>query len=163
MTTHVSYRHVQPFTALWLILPVSATAALLGVLAAPSGALGVGLGFGLALALAMPAALLLLLGRLVIELRGPRLHWSFGFIGWPRWSIALDDIEHIEQTRARALQGAGIKGLGRKRLYNVSLGGPALQLAMRDGRTILLGTPEPERLRSFIDARRTPLAEVTRR
>jgi len=31
-----------------------------------------------------------------------------------------------------------------------------LQLTLRDGRTILLGTPEPGRLRSFIEARRPP-------
>lgn len=161
MTDHVSYRHAQRFSALWLLLPISATALLLGVLAAPRTALEHGL--GLAVALALPAAVLLLLGRLVIELRGPRLHWRFGYLGWPRWSVAIDDIERIEQTRSRALQGAGIKGLGSKRLYNVSLGGPALQLSMRDGRTILLGTPEPERLRSFIEARQTLPADATRR
>ena len=112
MTDHVSYRHVQPFTALWLILPISAIASLLGFLAAPRTAIEQGL--GLAVALALPVTLLLLLGRLVIELRGPRLHWHFGFLGWPRWSVALDDIERIERTRSRALHGAGIKGLGGK-------------------------------------------------
>jgi len=150
MTIHPSYRHVQPFTMLWLSLPVGAAAAALGAWATPQA--GAALGF----AAAVPAALLLTLGRLVIELRGPRLHWSFGYIGWPRWSVALEDIERIELTRARPIQGAGIKGLGRRRLFNVSMGGPALQLTLRDGRTILLGTPEPGRLRSFIEARRPP-------
>ena len=149
MTPHPSYRHVQPFLMLWLALPLGAAVAALGALVTPQAAIGLGV------ALAIPALSLLLLGRLVIELDAQRLHWSFGFIGWPRWSLALDDIEHIELTHARAVQGAGIKGTGRQRLFNVTMGGPALQMVLRDGRVIVLGTPEPQRLRAFIEARRT--------
>jgi hypothetical protein len=152
MTAHASYRHVQPFTMLWLLLPAGAAVAALGAWATPQA------GAALAFALVVPCAVLLLLGRLVIELRGDRLHWRFGFVGWPRWSVALDEIERIELTHARAIHGAGIKGLGRKRLFNVTMGGPALQLTLRDGRTILLGTPEPQRLRAFIEARQSPRA-----
>jgi hypothetical protein len=150
MTTPASYRHVQPFVVLWLLLPLGAVAAAAGVWAVPLGR------SPLAAAAAAACALLplLLLGRLVIELRGERLHWTFGFVGWPRWSVPLDEIERLEPTKARAIQGAGIKGLGRKRLFNVTLGGPALQLSMRDGRTILLGTPEPQRLHAAIEAQR---------
>jgi hypothetical protein len=152
MTAHASYRHVQPFTMLWLVLPACAVAVALAAWTSPQARAA------LAFAIALPCALLILLGRLVIELRGDRLHWHFGFVGWPRWSVALDEIERIELTHARAIQGAGIKGLGRKRLFNVTMGGPALQLALRDGRTILLGTPEPQRLRGFIETRQSPPA-----
>jgi hypothetical protein len=148
MTALASYRHVQPFTILWLVLPLGAVVGMLGASAAPQAALP------LAVATVLPCALLLLLGRLVIELRGQRLHWSFGFLGWPRWSVALDEIEHTEVTRPRAIQGAGIKGLRRNRLYNVTLGGPALRMTLRDGRTVTLGTPEPQRLAAFIAARK---------
>lgn len=142
-----SYRHTQTFTLLWITLPLAALAAAAGALASRQTAPL------MIYALVLPA-LLLLFGRLVIELRGRRLHWSFGFLGWPRWSVALDEVERMEVTQARAIQGAGIKGLGRRRLYNVRMGGPVLQLELRDGRTIQLGTPEPQRLRSFIEARR---------
>lgn len=151
MTTYAAYRHVQPFVALWLILPLCAAVGALGAWITPQA------GIALGIALAIPVAILLLLGRLVIEVSGQRLHWTFGFVGWPRWSIALDEIERIESTRARAIQGAGIKGLGSKRLFNVTMGGPALQLDLRDGRTIALGTPEPQRLRGFIEARQSPV------
>lgn len=149
MDTHASYRHVQPFTALWVLLPLSTAATVMGVVVsqAPNAS------YTLAPALAIPLLLLLLMGRLVIELRGERLHWGFGFVGWPRWSVALAEIERLESTRARALQGAGVKGPRRHRLYNVTLGGPALQLGLKDGRTVTLGTPDAARLRAFIEAR----------
>jgi hypothetical protein len=151
-SAHASYRQVQTFTLLWLTLPLAALVAGAGALAAPRSAPL------LIYALALPTLfvlLLVLLGRLVIELRGRDLHWSFGYVGWPRWQVALDEIERMEVTRSRALQGAGIKGLGRRRLFNVQMGGPVLQLDLRDGRTIQLGTPEPQRLRGFIEARGT--------
>jgi hypothetical protein len=49
--------------------------------------------------------------------------------------------------------GSGIRGPVQHRLYNVTTGGPALRLHLRDGRTVTLGTPEPARLASFIEPR----------
>jgi hypothetical protein len=62
----------------------------------------------------------------------------------------------MERTHAAASRGAGIKGPRADRLYNATLGGPALRLTLHDGRVVTLGTPEPERLRAFIEARRPP-------
>ncbi len=148
---HPSYRHVQLFVVLWLTLPASAAASAIAAWWAP---LPLPAALALGLSTLVPLLLLLWLGRLVIELHGTSLHWSFGYVGWPRWSVGIDEIERIEITKARAIQGSGIKGLGRRRLYNVHIGGPVLQLELRDGRTIQLGTSEPQRLRSFIEARR---------
>jgi hypothetical protein len=49
--------------------------------------------------------------------------------------------------------GSGIRGPAQHRLYNVTMGGTALRLHLRDGRTVTLGTPEPARLASFIEPR----------
>lgn len=143
------YRRDQPFLALWILLPLTALAVTVLALRQRDAAV-----FGtLSMAWALCAATLALLGRLSIELRGDVLHWSFGYLGWPRWHVGIDEIAHVEIGRPSAWRGAGIKGLGSNRLYNASMGGPALQLTLHDGRKITLGTPEPDRLDGALRAR----------
>ena len=150
MTSLPSYRHVQPFTVLWMLLPLTFGITLWTVWMTHDVP-----ALELALLAGLPLALLLGLGRLVIELDGPALRWRFGWLGWPRWQVALSDIVAVEKTRAPATAGSGIRTTRQGRLYNVAIGGPAVALALRDGRRILLGTPEPEKLAAFIEARRT--------
>lgn len=149
MTGPAAYRHVQVYTTLWLVLPMAAVVTL-GV-ALVSGPLDLSNVALLSLPLLLGA--LLLLGRLLIELDGQHLRWQFGYVGWPRWQLALADIRQVERSKAPAMAGSGIKGSRRKRLYNVTIGGPAVLLTLHDGRTVMLGTPEPERLAAFIEAR----------
>ncbi|MDO9093701.1 MAG: hypothetical protein Q7U99_13810 [Rubrivivax sp.] len=149
MTGPAAYRHVQVYTTLWLVLPMAAVVTL-GV-ALVSGPLDLSNVALLSLPLLLGA--LLLLGRLLIELDGQHLRWQFGYVGWLRWQLALADIRQVERSKAPAMAGSGIKGSRRKRLYNVTIGGPALLLTLHDGRTVMLGTPEPERLAAFIEAR----------
>lgn len=144
-----AYRHSQLYAMLWLLLP--ATLALVVFLAAlqrDGGAM-----VGLLLAGAANLGALALLGRLVIEVRGDCLHWRFGWLGWPRWSVPLAEIAAIERLRTPAIAGSGIKGTRRDRLCNVTIGGTALRLTLADGRRVTLGTPEPERLHAFLEAR----------
>lgn len=144
------YRHTQPFVALWVLLPATALAvtaiawrqrdaALLGTLLLTWG---------------LCVSMLLVAGRMTIVLRGDALHWSFGYVGWPRWQIGVDEIARTDIGRPSAWRGAGAKGLGNNRLYNVSIGGPALQLTLHDGRRITLGAPEPDRLEAALKLRR---------
>mgnify|MGYP001764350166 CR=1 FL=1 len=97
------------------------------------------------------------LGRMVVELHGDRLRWTFGYVGWPRWELELADIAQLQCVRVSAWRGAGIKGLGKDRLFTVTMGGPAVRLNLRDGRIVTLGSPVSERLAAFIEARRPPL------
>jgi hypothetical protein len=150
MTALPAYRHVQPFTMLWVVLPLAGVATGLAAWVSP----GVPMALLVAI-VGLPLALLLVLGRLVIELDATELRWRFGWLGRPAWRVALAEIEAVEKTRAPATAGSGIRGLGRQRIYNVTIGGPAVGLKLRDGRHILLGTPEPERLAAFIEARRS--------
>lgn len=145
-----SYREVQPFVLLWVVLPL--TAALTSIAMHASDERGAALGS--AIMVATSALMLAFFGRLAIEIRGDRLHWTFGFLGWPRWSLPLAEIEGCEVLRRAGRTGAGIRGPARDRLYSAVVGGPALRLTLRDGRRVTLGTPEPDRLRGFIDARR---------
>lgn len=145
-----SYHEVQPFVLLWVVLPLTTALTAIGMHAStePGAALGSGI------MVVTSAVLLAFFGRLAVEIRGDRLHWTFGFLGWPRWSLPLADVERCEVLRRAGRTGAGIRGPARDRLFSVVVGGPALRLALRDGRCVTLGSPDPDRLRRFIDARR---------
>jgi hypothetical protein len=149
VSTHASYRRTQAFLALWIMLPLSSLAiTALALNQRDSAVLGV-----LAMTWCMSAAALALLGRFAIEVRGNELHWAFGYLGWPRWHIGIGEIARTDVGRPSAWRGAGIKGLGSNRLYTASMGGPALQLTLHDGRKVTLGTPEPDRLDAILRAR----------
>ena len=152
MTAQASYRHSQPFLAMWLSMPLPAV--FVSTVALRGG--DAGLLQGAAIAWLVCLVGLASLGRLVIELREQELHWTFGYLGWPHWSLPLRDVEQMQCVRTSAWRGAGIKGLGKDKLFTVSMGGPALRLILDGGRIVTLGTPEPERLRAFIEARRPP-------
>ncbi|MBL8329490.1 MAG: hypothetical protein JNJ71_11595 [Rubrivivax sp.] len=151
MTRHLAYRHTQTYTVLWLILIVAAAVtvpATMGSTATPEGLAGV------LLVLATFLAGLLLLGRLVIEVDSEAVRWSFGYVGWPAWQEPLKSIVSTELGKANVAFGSGIKGTAKHRQFNVVISGPALRLHLMDGRSVTLGTPEPQRLQGFIEARR---------
>lgn len=95
---------------------------------------------------------LLLLGRLVTEVRSDRLVWHFGWLAWPRWQLRFEEIEHVELTRNRALEGLGIRFTSSGRLYNAH-GLSALRLTLRDGRQLRLGTQQGQRLLQALEPR----------
>jgi len=152
VSAHASYRHTQWFTTMWVGLPLPAMFVSVAALRSPDAHLlqAMGIAWGVCV------VGLVSLGRLVIELRADRLHWTFGFLGWPRWDLSLQEIELVQCVRTSAWRGAGIKGLGKDKLFNASIGGAALRLQLTGGRIVTLGTPEPERLAAVIEARRPP-------
>lgn len=102
-----------------------------------------------ALPLAVLALVSLLLGRLVTELRGDGLRWHYGWLGWPRWRVDLDDIVAVEPARSSWIEGWGIRTTGEGMLYN-SFGTRAVRLTLRDGRRLRLGTRDPQRLAQLL-------------
>ena len=145
-----SYRRSQPFLPMWLLLPLPVLlAAVSAVERRDAASLE-----ALAVTAVVCAVGLLGLGRLTIELRGDILAWSFGYLGWPRWQLPLAQVVQVDVGRPSLWRGAGIKGLlGKDRLYTVAVGGPALRLTLTDGRSVTLGTPEPDRLEAQLRAR----------
>lgn len=143
-----SYSSSQGLWPLWVILPIVCSSALAEGLAADGSDRIVSLSF----AIGLPLVAFGLLGRLRIELDAQRLEWQFGYLGWPRWSVELADITAVEIVRTGWLDGWGIRRGREGWLYNAG-GFTALRIRVRDGRTIRLGTDEPERLASFLQAR----------
>lgn len=147
-----AYRHVQTYRMLWVVLLVTAGFGGVMLAEAPTGRSGASWG-GLLLMAASLGGALVCLGRLVIEVHARELRWHFGYIGWPGWSVPLAQVKRTEVIRTRFAWGSGIRGPLAHRLYNVRLGGPALMVHLLDGRSVTLGTPEPQRLQDCIQAR----------
>ena len=147
-----AYRHVQTYTTLWVIL--LACAGFGGYMIWLEATTGSGESLlGLLVLVSSVEGGLLLLGRLVITVHTHELRWQFGYVGWPRWSVPLEEIVQLEPVQTSFAMGSGIRGPAQHRLYNVTMGGTALRLHLRDGRSVTLGTPEPARLASFIEPR----------
>lgn len=85
---------------------------------------------------------------LTVQITDRSLHWCFG-PGMFRKEVALAEIKTAEVTRTRLVEGWGIHKTSRGWLYNVS-GFDAVLITLYNGKSILLGTDEPARLRSAI-------------
>ncbi len=85
-----------------------------------------------------------LFSSLTIEVDDQELRWRFGLGVW-RKSVALADIVIATPVRNPWWYGLGIHLTPYGWLYNVG-GLDAVQIVLRDGRRVRLGTDEPDRL-----------------
>jgi hypothetical protein len=102
---------------------------------------------------ALGALLLALLGwvwsGLTIRIADGKLHWRFG-LGWPRKSVPLERIAGVETTHTTFWEGWGVHRTRRGWLYNVA-GRDAVLIRQHDGKSFMLGTDEPRKLRNAIE------------
>jgi len=146
-----SYEHSQALKALWLVLPLSAAA--LGLLAwTESDSANLQMLAGI---IVLHGVLLIAFGRLKIAIGQGALQWSFGWLGLPRWQVTIADIRGADLTTSRWTEGWGIRFTREGMLYNAS-GNQCVRLTLKNGRSLRLGTDDPERLMAFITARMTP-------
>jgi hypothetical protein len=87
-------------------------------------------------------------GSMTVRVADGRLNLHFG-PGWPRKSWPLEDIAEVDLTRTKFVDGWGVHRTRRGWLFNVS-GYDAVALELKDGRTVLVGTDEPRRLRTAL-------------
>ncbi|MBA4175502.1 MAG: hypothetical protein C0505_02920 [Leptothrix sp. (in: Bacteria)] len=145
---HAIYAHTQAVKLLWaIVLPVT-----VGVGVSLLAEKGVAGWPGVALLLGVNILLLMALGHFTVEVGEGCVEWRFGVLGWPRWQVALDQITGAELTTSSALEGWGIRRTRTGMLYNAH-GQQAVRLHLRDGRTLRLGSDEPERLMGYIAPR----------
>ena len=69
--------------------------------------------------------------------------------GWFRKRIALDDVQECRTVRNHWVQGFGIKYIGKGWLYSV-WGLDTVELCLRNGRRVRIGTDEPKTLLAAI-------------
>ena len=105
------------------------------------------------LALSLGAMLAVAIGwlwsSLTVRIADGALRVQFG-LGLPRKTVPLADLESVEVTRTRFLDGWGVRRTRRGWLYNVS-GFDAVLLRRKDGKALLVGTDEPRKLKAALD------------
>ena len=90
------------------------------------------------------AALAWVFTTLTTEVADGAFRFWFGPGVWrKRWP--LEEIAEARATRSRFWEGIGIRITTRGMLYNVAAG-PAVELRLRSGERLRVGTDEPERL-----------------
>jgi hypothetical protein len=86
---------------------------------------------------------------LTVRIADETLQLRFG-PGFPRKSVRLADIAAAEVTRTTFWEGWGVHRTRRGWLYNVS-GFDAVLVRQRDGKSFMVGTDEPRRLRTALE------------
>ncbi len=114
---------------------------------------------------AMLIAIPLLFGRLVFEVEEETIRIRFGYVGWPKRVVPLEDVESTEVVTYRPIRefgGWGIRG-GKFRgeftgVYSMKGNRRLLLILTKDARflffrtrRLLLGSQEPERFQQAID------------
>jgi hypothetical protein len=140
----VRYQHRQWAVAILASLTIAGLGCLTGGMLAPPEARWVLLLVPLFLALAV------LFSSLTVEVTKESLRWWFG-LGFWRKRVALADIEKVEVTETRFIEGWGIHLTGRGWLYNVS-GFGAVLVTQKDGKRFMLGSDEPDMLAEALNA-----------
>ena len=141
------YQHTQYG---WIIIavavPVVIFLAIASLAAKPASAAGMMVFTAICL-----AALLALFGSLTVKAdnEGIRFHFGPGVI---RRHIPYKDIVSVKRVRNHWYYGWGLRWYGRGWLYNVS-GLDALEIALRNGKFIRVGTNQPDELLRFVSSR----------
>jgi hypothetical protein len=86
---------------------------------------------------------------LTVRIADGTLRLQFG-LGLPRKTVPLADLESVEVTRTRFLDGWGVHRTRRGWIYNVS-GFDAVLLRRKDGKALLVGTDEPRKLKAALE------------
>jgi hypothetical protein len=111
---------------------------------------------GVSLLIGLAAILLMvgLFGTLTVEIRDGLLKFRFG-LGLIRKNLKIEAIETCEIVKNPWYYGWGIHATSKGWIYNVS-GFQAVEIFMKDGRRLRIGTDEPEILRRvIIEAQKT--------
>lgn len=136
------YEHTQTATLIVYALGVAALLTLALAIGVPDGRIvTVPVTFVL-------AACLYMFRSLTVELTSDTLTISFG-PGWVRRRFRVDDIRAAHVVRNRWYYGWGIHWTPHGWLFNVS-GWDAVELGLKNNRTLRIGTDEPQQLAAAI-------------
>ncbi|HEY2533181.1 MAG TPA: hypothetical protein VGJ20_35500 [Xanthobacteraceae bacterium] len=91
-----------------------------------------------------------LFSSLTVIVSDEELRWYFGPGAW-KYALALSEIEGVQVVRNNVLNGFGIRGRPRFRLYNVS-GLDAVELRLKTGEIRRIGTDDVVGLTAALQA-----------
>jgi len=145
----MSYDHTQPGRFHYLLLFVA------GILAfAAIGPRHPALILGALLFVVLAACF----ARLRVRDLGGRLEVAFGPLNLVRRHVAYEDLVSVEVSRSLLIEGWGVHWLpGRGWTWNI-WGFDTVLVELGDGRTLRIGTDEPEALAAFLESRLTKAA-----
>lgn len=142
----VNYQSRQWLKLLWFFLPVFTLGMVLFDMRGQDVSL---LPRAIAILMLVNGLVLGLFGHLQIKLDRDQLQWQFGFVGWPKWSLKVQDIRHVEVCETTWYEGKGIRFTREGMLYNAD-GRGAVRIIKNDGTRLRLGSAEPEVLSARI-------------
>ena len=99
-----------------------------------------------------------LFSSLTIRVEGGRLSWHFAIPAVSN-SVLLTDVVRVDVVRNPIIYGWGMHMISRGWVYNVS-GRSAVEVTLKDGTRLRLGTDEPEALARAITQQGTPSSEL---
>lgn len=108
--------------------------------------------------LAVNVSVLLMFAQLKIRLASGQLQWQYGVLGWPSWSLAVEDIIRVELCEIPPSAVKGLRFTREGMLYDAS-GSGAIRIIKKDGSSLRLGTDEPEVLCACLQIAMSNLAD----
>ncbi|QTL34743.1 hypothetical protein [Pseudoalteromonas viridis] len=137
----MDYKHTQIGIAILAIMGTSALVLAYGSIAKPEEPIG--------FAFVIVGIIAILFCSLTITVGEGQIRWFFGPGFW-RKSLDYSQIGSARVITTKWYYGLGIRLLSTGWLYNVS-GSHAVELKLKDGTTVSLGTNEPEKLLAAIE------------
>ncbi|MCZ4337578.1 hypothetical protein [Shewanella colwelliana] len=137
----MQYKNTQPGIAMLSIMGIVVLVLLFASVTKPTEPIG--------FAYLILGVLSILFSSLTIKVEGGEVKWFFGPKFWSK-SIKTSEIESLKKIRTKWYYGLGIRLISNGWLYSVS-GLTAVELKLKDGTTVSLGTNDPENLIKAIE------------
>lgn len=132
----MDYKHTQIGTAILAVMGTSALVLAYSAIVKPADNAN--------FAFLVVGVIAILFSSLTIKIGEGQIRWFFGPGFW-RKSLDYTQIDSAKIIKTKWYNGLGIRLLSTGWLYNVS-GLDAVELKLKDGTTVSLGTNEPEKL-----------------
>lgn len=101
------------------------------------------------LLVSLPVLFLLVFNSLTVSVANKQVHLAFGTLKLIQKTIDLNTVTGVEPVKNKLIYGIGIRCIPNGRMYNIA-GMEAVELSLKDGKVIRIGTDEPERLAEAI-------------
>ncbi|TMP35809.1 hypothetical protein [Pseudoalteromonas rubra] len=137
----MDYKHTQIGTAILAVMGISALVLAYSAVVKPED--------NASFAFVVVAIIAILFSSLTIKVGEGQIRWFFGPGFW-RKSLDYTQIDSAKVIKTKWYNGLGIRLLSTGWLYNVS-GLDAVELTLKDGTTVSLGTNEPKQLLTAIE------------